>query len=215
MLVVVTGGSGSGKICFCGRNRTFPWRSQKDPISPPCRLLTKKATGASADTGTCVQEKASRQLKSIQSWMSCSSRRTAWSFWSACPIWLQMRCSGKAASRTEVAEKITEGVKNLLSQAKHVVIVTNEIFSDGILYKEESEQYKELGQINQKLAEMAEEELWKSYTGSLYGIKEERKHEKHGTVLRQPLPCFQRSPCPWWTGRKENIKYMMCFFFPL
>ena len=60
--------------------------------------------------------------------------------------------------RPEVAEKITEGVKNLLSQAKHVVIVTNEIFSDGILYEEESEQYKkELGQINQKLAEMAEE----------------------------------------------------------
>ena len=58
----------------------------------------------------------------------------------------------------EVAEKITEGVKNLLSQAKHVVIATNEIFSDGILYEEESEQYKkELGQINQKLAEMAEE----------------------------------------------------------
>lgn len=58
----------------------------------------------------------------------------------------------------EVAEKITEGVKNLLSQAKHVVIVTNEIFSDGILYEEESEQYKkELGQINQKLAELAEE----------------------------------------------------------
>ena len=58
----------------------------------------------------------------------------------------------------EVAEKITEGVKNLLSQAKHVVIVTNEIFSDGILYEKESEQYKkELGQINQKLAKMAEE----------------------------------------------------------
>ena len=30
----------------------------------------------------------------------------------------------------EVAEKITEEVKNLLSQAKHVVIVTNEIFSE-------------------------------------------------------------------------------------
>ena len=75
--------------------------------------------------------------------MSCSSRRTVWFFWSACPIWLQ---------------KITEGVKNLLSQAKHVVIVTNEIFSDGILYEKESEQYKkELGQINQKLAKMAEE----------------------------------------------------------
>ena len=56
----------------------------------------------------------------------------------------------------EVSEKITEGVRNLLSQAEHVVIVTNEIFSDGILYEGESEKYKEqLGQINCNLAEMA------------------------------------------------------------
>ena len=57
----------------------------------------------------------------------------------------------------EVSEKITEGVRNLLSQAEHVVIVTNEIFSDGILYEGESEKYKEqLGQINCNLAEMAD-----------------------------------------------------------
>lgn len=57
----------------------------------------------------------------------------------------------------EVAEKITEGVKNLLSQAKHVVIVTNEIFSDGSSTGRIRTVQKELGQINQKLAEMAEE----------------------------------------------------------
>ena len=57
----------------------------------------------------------------------------------------------------EVSEKITEGVRNLLSQAEHVVIVTNEIFSDGILYEGESEKYKEqLGKINCNLAEMAD-----------------------------------------------------------
>ena len=66
-----------------------------------------------------------------------------------------------------MAEKITEGVKNLLSQAKHVVIVTNEYLFRGILYEEESEQYKkELGQINQKLGRDGQKRLWKSYTGS-------------------------------------------------
>ena len=87
----------------------------------------------------------------------------------------------------EVAEKITEGVKNLLSQAKHVVIVTNEIFSDGILYEEESEQYKkELEYLafeqswdrSTRNWQRWQKRLWKSYTGFLYGIKEERKHEK-------------------------------------
>ena len=57
----------------------------------------------------------------------------------------------------EVAEEIILGVKNLLDQAEHVVIVTNEIFSDGVLYEGESEKYKEqLGQINCNLAEMAD-----------------------------------------------------------
>ena len=68
-----------------------------------------------------------------------------------------MRCSGKTAS-TRSGRKDHRRSEKSLSQAKHVVIVTNEIFSDGILYEEESEQYKkELGQINQKLAELAEE----------------------------------------------------------
>ncbi len=47
-----------------------------------------------------------------------------------------------------------------------MVIVTNEIFSDGILYEGESEKYKEqLGQINSMLAEMAD-----SVVEVVYGI---------------------------------------------
>ena len=47
-----------------------------------------------------------------------------------------------------------------------MVIVTNEIFSDGILYEGESEKYKEqLGQINCNLAEMAD-----AVVAVVYGI---------------------------------------------
>ena len=58
----------------------------------------------------------------------------------------------------EVAERITEGVKNLLSQAKHVVIVTNEIFSEAAVYEGDTVRYQEyLGKINQSIGKMADE----------------------------------------------------------
>ena len=112
----------------------------------------------------------------------------------------------------EVAEKITEGVKNLLSQAKHVVIVTNEIFSDGILYEEESEQYKKERDRSTRNWQRWQKRLWKSCTGSLYGIKEERKHEKLWNSFKAAFAMFSKIPMPMVDWKKENIKYMMCFF---
>lgn len=78
----------------------------------------------------------------------------------------------------EVAEKITEGVKNLLSQAKHVVIVTNEIFQTGSSTRKNQNSIKKNWDRSIRSWQSWQKRLWKSYTGSLYGIKEERKHEK-------------------------------------
>ena len=50
------------------------------------------------------------------------------------------------------------GVKNLLRQADHVVIVTNEIFSDAEFFEGDMDTYlKDLGKINQETAQMADE----------------------------------------------------------
>lgn len=49
------------------------------------------------------------------------------------------------------------GVKTLSSQCRHLVAVTNDIFSDGILYDKVTRQYQScLGEINRKLAEEAD-----------------------------------------------------------
>ena len=54
-------------------------------------------------------------------------------------------------------EKIMEGIKLLCSQCEQVVIVTNELFSDGISYDPETNQYLQvLGKINQRIAAMAD-----------------------------------------------------------
>ena len=61
MLVVVTGGSGSGKSAFA-EDRVLSFGE--------ARLLMKKVTAAFEDIAGCGQEKDLRQLRDTQSWMS-------------------------------------------------------------------------------------------------------------------------------------------------
>lgn len=53
---------------------------------------------------------------------------------------------------------ILQGVSRLRERAEHVVIVTNEVFSDGIVYDPMTMEYiRHLGVINQRIAQMADE----------------------------------------------------------
>ena len=50
-------------------------------------------------------------------------------------------------------KEILLGIDCLLAQTEHLIVVTNEVFSDGILYDDSTEQYKKmLGEINAGLA---------------------------------------------------------------
>ena len=54
-------------------------------------------------------------------------------------------------------QEILKGIHHVLSHTEHLVIVTNQIFEDGIIYEPETMEYiRNLGQINQQLAEMAD-----------------------------------------------------------
>lgn len=157
MLVVVTGGSGSGKSAFAEETvlsfgearRIYIATMQAFDEESHRRIRRHRHMRAGKGFETIERYTELDELlipKDCVVLLECMSNLVA------------NEMFREGGFHPEVAEKITEGVKNLLSQAKHVVIVTNEIFSDGILYEEESEQYKkELGQINQKLAEVAEE----------------------------------------------------------
>ena len=65
-----------------------------------------------------------------------------------------------------VADKIEQGIHSLKDQAKELYIVTNEVFSDGIQYDPETENYiKCLAGVNKRLARMAD-----SLTEVVFGI---------------------------------------------
>lgn len=62
--------------------------------------------------------------------------------------------------------EILAGIRSLIRQAENLVVVTNEIFSDGIQYAEETRTYQRyLGEINQQMAKMADK-----VTEVVYGI---------------------------------------------
>ena len=53
---------------------------------------------------------------------------------------------------------VLEGVKALRERSAHLVIVTNDIFSDGITYDEVTRLYQErLGRLNRELAMLADQ----------------------------------------------------------
>lgn len=59
-------------------------------------------------------------------------------------------------SYTEVTDSVVEGIKNLKQKAGHFVIVTNNVFEDGINYEEGTMEYlRAIGSINERLADMA------------------------------------------------------------
>ena len=54
-------------------------------------------------------------------------------------------------------EAVMEGIGSLLGQVGHLVVVTNEIFSDGLRYDEESARYQRyLGEINARMGRLAD-----------------------------------------------------------
>lgn len=66
----------------------------------------------------------------------------------------------------DTVEEVLLGISHLLSSARHLVVVTNEIFSDGIGYDPETVRYQRyLGAINARMGEMAD-----TVTEVVYGI---------------------------------------------
>ena len=69
----------------------------------------------------------------------------------------EMFAENKIRLRDEVTAQILDGIEALNSQLEHLLIVTNNVFEDGISYEETTAEYIEaMGQVNESLAAMAD-----------------------------------------------------------
>lgn len=68
------------------------------------------------------------------------------------------REENQGKSEKDLVNLVLEGIWKVRQQTKHMVVVTNEVFSDGDSYTEETNQYRRiLGQINYTLTQKADQ----------------------------------------------------------
>lgn len=155
MLTIVTGGSASGKSEFAeslvtaGKegNRLYIATMQVYDAEGEKRVARHRAMRAEKgfDTLECPLDLAGAEIPSgCTALLECMSNLCA------------NECFGEQGFQG-VTERIMAGVESLCRRASDVVIVTNEVFGDGVDYPELTERYLAvLAEINRRISAMAD-----------------------------------------------------------
>lgn len=157
MLAIVTGGSGSGKSAFAEDKVLSFGKAQRIYI----------ATMHPFDEESHKRIERHRKMRAGKGFetIECYTGLKDVKLPADCVVLLECMSNLVAnemfeeqGAHEQTVKEITAGVDNLIRQAAHVVIVTNEIFSDAVVFDGEMDSYLEyLGKINQAIAKRADE----------------------------------------------------------
>jgi len=155
MLTIVTGGSGSGKS-------ELAEKIAMQLGAPRIYIATMEPFGEEAKERIEKHRKmrAKKQFKTVEKYTGISALGVPRGS-SVLLECMSNLCANEIFtgnnSKDTVEKVIIDGVNRINSIAANFVIVTNEIFSDGIQYDNETVQYlKTLGAVNLKIAEIAD-----------------------------------------------------------
>lgn len=166
MTELITGGSASGKSA-CAEQRAVAWNH-------PVRyyIATMKPWGEEGERRV-ARHRRMRKDKGFVT-IECYSRLNQL----VLPVTggvVLLECVSNLVANEQFDEGKTEeqvrlemidGIRHLQKQAEHIIIVTNEVFSDGCSYSPETERYiRLLGSVNADLSAMADQ-----VTEVVYGI---------------------------------------------
>ena len=82
-----------------------------------------------------------------------------WSFWECLSnlVANEMFKEGKVRAANEVVEHICEGIRVLASHTENLIVISNNVFEDGIEYDEMTKSYIEaIGQVNCFIGSLAD-----------------------------------------------------------
>ena len=165
MLHVITGGSGSGKSAFAEQQvlnagekkriyiaTMIPYGEDGRQRVERHRELRKEKQ---FETMECYKQLAALQIPEHSVvLLECMSNLVANEIFES------------DGAHEHTVEAVMEGIRHLLNHVDQLIIVTNEIFSDGISYDSEMQNYLQaLGTVNQRMAELADQ-----VTEIVYGI---------------------------------------------
>ena len=157
MLTIVTGGSGSGKSAFAEDKVLAFGEAQRVYI----------ATMHPFDEESHKRIERHRKMRAGKGFetVECYTGLKDVKLPSGCVVLLECMSNLVAnemfeeqGAHEQTVKDIISGIDELVRQAAHVVIVTNEIFSDAVVFDKEMASYLEyLGKINQAVALRADE----------------------------------------------------------
>lgn len=157
MLTIVTGGSGSGKSAFAEDKVLAFGEVQRVYI----------ATMHPFDEESHKRIERHRKMRAGKGFetVECYTGLKDVKLPSGCVVLLECMSNLVAnemfeeqGAHEQTVKDIISGIDELVRQAAHVVIVTNEIFSDAVVFDKEMASYLEyLGKINQAVALRADE----------------------------------------------------------
>ena len=160
MMILILGGSGSGKSAYAedyllrtaGDKKKYYiatmqiWDEEMQAKVARHHRLRQGKGFTTIEQPTALEQAASQMEPEAAVLLECMSNLVANEMFE------------EQGAHEQTVQEIMAGVKNLLRQADHVVIVTNEIFSDAAFFEGDMDTYlKDLGKINQETAQMADE----------------------------------------------------------
>lgn len=178
MFVLITGGSGSGKSEYaeklmCTEEDSLEGRYYIATMMPSGREGQKRMERHRKQREGChfKTKEWYRDLHSLELPGGCDVLLECMSNLLANEMFGQGEDGGMPHPEV-VCRKILEGVEHLHSQCRNLTVVTNEVFSDGILYDDATMEYiRCLGQINRRLAQMADTVVEVVYSIPVYRKK--------------------------------------------
>jgi len=179
MMVLVTGGSGSGKSEYA-ENRLLELR-ESCMESHLASLYIATMFPFDEESKLRVRRHQSMRAKKKFETIECYTNLKKLSLEK--PSFILLECISNLIANERYQENgcnlqgqalmdyVVEEVQYCMGHARHMVVVTNEVNSDGISYDDETTHYqKVLGVVNQRLAQLADE-VWEVVCGIPIQIK--------------------------------------------
>ncbi len=165
MITLIVGGSGSGKSEYA-ENLAVSLRQEKQiyiatmkPWDEECRQRIERHRQMRAEkqfeTVECYRNLKELKLpgdgKSGAVLLECMSNLVSNELFG-----LGEENEAPCLEEGTVSEEILKGIESIKEKAEHVIIVTNEVFSDGESYSKETLVYRKvLGEVNQRIGKAA------------------------------------------------------------
>ncbi|MGG7201229.1 bifunctional adenosylcobinamide kinase/adenosylcobinamide-phosphate guanylyltransferase [Clostridium butyricum] len=156
MLTLITGGSGSGKSEF----------AEDLSVSYKSNNLIYIATMFLYDNESLKKVERHKRMRDHKNFKTIECFKNSKSLFISNNSTVLIDCMSnlvanemylEGGAKDKTVQEVIRGIESINNQAENLVIVTNEVFSDGIVYDDDTMRYiRNLGEINKEIGKKAD-----------------------------------------------------------